>query len=175
MKKYLPHALFLLLLGAYAWGSAIKVWSSGEILRAGDLNSNFAHLHNTKVGDGVLLVDADISGSAAITHSKLATPALLPKAMVLVSNGGGNCNSNPCTIVKQVNVTSVTWSGTGDYAVNFTAALASSNVISSVVNARGSAAFCVTVENLATQLFVKCYDAAGAPVDARFSLVVYSF
>lgn len=77
MKKY----LWLLLIPAVAVASSIKTWSSAETIRASDLNSNFSHLHsNLGHGHGTIITNADVSATAAIAHTKMATPALLPKA-----------------------------------------------------------------------------------------------
>lgn len=77
MKKY----LWLLLIPAVAAASTIKTWSGGETVRATDLNANFSHLHsNLGHGHGAVITNSDVSASAAIAHTKLATPTLVPKA-----------------------------------------------------------------------------------------------
>ncbi len=108
-----------------AGATAIKTWGA-EVLRYTDLNSNFAHLHDTMVGGhGARLVNADVSASAAIAHSKLATPALVPKVWgtVGITGGAGTaaCGASPCTVTATSGVTSVTRSSAGVYVVNFTA------------------------------------------------------
>lgn len=73
----------------------IKVWQSGEIITATDINANFQHIHNTMVGShGARLKNSDVSTTAAISHSKLAQPALLPKAVGAQVNA---CTASPCT------------------------------------------------------------------------------
>lgn len=79
-----------------ATAGSIKVWSNGETVKASDLNSNFSHVHT---GVDAPIVNADISASAAIAHSKLATPGLIPKAWARV----GSCSTldggpQPCTV-----------------------------------------------------------------------------
>lgn len=114
--KHLPTILALLLTATMAIAGTIKTWSSGETLRSADLNSNFSHIHTTMVGGhGARLVNADVSASAAIDHSKMATPALFPKAWAAISSA--SCTSTPCTINASSGVTSITRSATGTYSV----------------------------------------------------------
>lgn len=113
MNKALKIAAFWAVLGGVAWAS-LKVWSTGEIIRSTDLNANFSELNTTKVGGTVKLTNSDVSTSAAIAHSKLATPALLPKAFAAVNS---TCNSSPCTLTSSSKVTTITRSGDGAYAV----------------------------------------------------------
>lgn len=78
-----------------ALAGPIKTWQAGEVITASDLNANFQHIHNRMVGGhGARLVNADVSASAAIAHSKMATPALLPKAMGGVVTA---CSVGPCS------------------------------------------------------------------------------
>ncbi len=94
MKKHLP-IIVVAIIAAIAYAGPIKTWSSGETITAGDLNANFAHIHNTMVGShGARLVNTDVSASANIAHSKLANPAVLPKAMGGVVTA---CSSGPCS------------------------------------------------------------------------------
>ncbi len=58
-------------------------WSSGNTLTAANLNDTISHLHNTFSAG---IVDAHVSTAAAISHSKLATPALVPKAVLSISS-----------------------------------------------------------------------------------------
>lgn len=117
-------AALALFFGGTAVASTIKVWSTGETLKASDLNSNFAHIHNAMVGGhGARLVNGDVSATAAIAHSKLATPALVPKAWGVVGLGGACLGAaaagTACTVNASSQVTSVTSSGTdGLYRVN---------------------------------------------------------
>lgn len=91
--KTLIAALFI---SIPVFAGSIKVWSTGEVLTSGDLNDNFSHVHTAlRGGSHTAILDADISGSAAITHSKLASPTLVPKAWAYV---GGPCAiSTTCT------------------------------------------------------------------------------
>jgi hypothetical protein len=90
MTKWKYAVLPALVVAAVALAGPIKVWSSGEILSAADINANFSHIHSLMVGGhGARLVDADVSATANIVHSKLATPVLIPKAVAATSN---DCN-----------------------------------------------------------------------------------
>lgn len=128
MKRwYIGAALFI---ATVALAGPIKVWVAGETITASDINANFAHIHNLMVGShGARLVNADVSASAAIAHSKLATPALLPKAIgarVLPCDGGTctwNVNSGfTSTFVRtfagQYTLTLVAARPVGDYIAN---------------------------------------------------------
>lgn len=176
MKKYLPHVLFIALIATYAWASSIKVWSSGEVLRSADLNSNFAHIHNTKVGDGVLLVNSDVSGTAAISHSKLATPALIPKVWVKFGGGGAAaCTASPCTVLDSSGVSGVTRTAQGQYLVTISSARADTNyaTLATMNGGGGTAITCVSGAVSTTTMTVICYDAAGATQDSIATLVLF--
>lgn len=174
MKKYIPHALFLLLVAGVAFGGAIKTWATGEVLRAADLNSNFAHIHNTMVGGhGARLVDSDVSASAAISHSKLATPMLVPRAMGTVETAGGNsCTASPCAVIESTGITSVTRSGAGVYSVTIPAR-ADADFVVLITPARSQDRVCSFVSNTTSNFGVNCFDTAGAAADARFNIVLF--
>lgn len=111
-------------LGSKAQAGAIKTWSA-EVLTHSDLNSNFAHIHNTMVGGhGARLVDADVSTSAAITHSKLASPILLPKAVAWTQTV---CTTGTCASVTASGIASVAHTGTGQYIATFSSARSNTN------------------------------------------------
>ncbi len=142
MKKfYVIWAVFLaLVITGVVNASAIKTWTT-ETLRYSDLNSNFEHIHNTMVGGhGARLVNSDVSASAAIAHSKLATPALVPKLFAFTSNSAA-CAADPCSVAVTSGITSINWVSTGIYTVNFAArananyaVFASSNTANIVCN-----------------------------------------
>lgn len=126
MKTWIKTLTFVLALsGAVAIAGAIKTWGSGEVLTSSDLNATFAHIHNTMVGGhGARMVDADVSASAAITHSKMATPALLPKAWAMV---GSACVATPCTILAGSGISGITRSSAGSYVITWSVARADAN------------------------------------------------
>lgn len=87
IKRFGVSILLSLLVAACAFAGNIKVWVSHEGLTSADLNANFAYIINHMVGgQGARLVDADVNASAAIKHSKLQYPGLVPKAWAKVAN-----------------------------------------------------------------------------------------
>ncbi len=85
-RTWIPFAVTVALLVGAAIAGPIKVWSSGDVVLSTDLNANFQHIHDTMVGaHGARLVNGDISGAAAISHTKMATPALIPKSFAIIS------------------------------------------------------------------------------------------
>src|SRR3990167_4139156 len=134
MKKLLAVAVLTVLVGVpiagIAYASTLKTWTTHEALTSTDLNSNFAHIHTTMVGGhGARLTNSDVSSSAAIAHTKMATPGLLPKAWVMTGSGctGDGGSSQPCTISKQWPTgffSGVTYTPTGEFRFTFTYARA---------------------------------------------------
>lgn len=138
MKRKLAVAA-ILLIAMVAMAGPIKTWSSGEVITASDLNANFQHIHNLMVGGhGARLVNADVNASAAIAHSKLATPTLIPKAVggVILPCDGGTCTF----AVSQGFASTFTRGSVGQYAVTFsvtranTAYIPMANVVGDAVN-----------------------------------------
>ncbi len=86
-------AVVLTILAAYGLAGPIKTWSNGERLTAADLNSNFTHIHNEMVGgEGARLVDADVSGSANISYTKIQNGTNLPRAWAAARG----CDASAC-------------------------------------------------------------------------------
>ena len=153
--------------------SAIKVWTA-ETLRYSDLNANFAHIHNTMVGGhGARLVDSDVASGASIAHSKLATPALLPRMWALVST---TCTTSPCTIAASSGpLTSITRGATGEYVVTMSTARANTTYMFQV-NALvpASIIFCrPALVNSTTVFHISCFDSAFAAADSAFNVVMF--
>lgn len=119
MNKWKFAVLAAMFAGYAAVAGPIKVWSSGEILTAGDINANFSHIHNLMVGGhGARLVNADVSTTAGIALSKLATPTLIPKAAAGIST---DCNAiGACTTDYNVGFSAIAaLSTTGSYKYTF--------------------------------------------------------
>lgn len=178
MKRWLPTILaFVVVTGAAVAGS-IKSWTN-EVLTAADLNANFSHIHGSMVGGhGARLVNADVSASAAIAHSKLATPALVPKAFAFVTI---SCSSSPCSVISSSKIDAITRTGTGVYEVDLGYTPANINFAPFVQAVGSNENFCtVTAINHAAAPHVtfKCYRAdvggaaTGGAVDTGFSLLV---
>lgn len=178
MTKHKKGILAAVLLAAVASAGSIKVWTTGEYITAATINANFAHIHNLMVGGhGPRLVNADVSGSAAISHSKLATPALLPKAWVTVSTV---CSSGTCTMADNSGIASVAYVGVtdggtdvGDYSATFVTPRANANYAVIVSGVLGSGdLFCSNTGRNAGNFLISCYNAAGAPTNGGFSAIV---
>lgn len=172
MKKTIAIVLLttLVIWTGVALGSTIKSWSSGDVVRAADLNANFTHIHNTMVGGhGARLVNADVSASAAIAHSKMATPALLPKAWAFIAS----CNTSiTCTQTVGTGVTSVTSNATaGQYVITWATPRANANYIV-VITSNTASTFCVTNTYTTTTAAVECLDDADAPHIAGFGFIL---
>ena len=177
MKKVIEYTAVVLLSAAIlsvplAYAGTIKTWINSDTLYASDLNSNFNHIHNTMVGGhGARLVDADVNASAAISHSKMATPALLPKAWAWVS---ATCSSSPCTIGASSKIASITRASTGVYVVNFSyeAHDTSYGVWLTTENPSGNVTICSSEGRTTTSVNVFCDDDLDALTDTSFSILI---
>jgi len=172
--------LTLLFAAPWAIAAGLKTWSNSEVMLPTDINSNFSHIHNTMVGaHGARLVNADVSASALISHTKLATPGLLPKAWM--SNGiGPACTTSPCSIAQQWPAgffSSVTRPDAGYYAVNIASARANAAYFPLMddtgpgdvdVNCR------VQAGNTTSLFYVQCIKEGSAdPTDSTFSILFF--
>lgn len=181
MRKTIAAAVLAFLVATIgaALADSIRSFASGEAISANGLNSNFAHIHNTMVGGhGARLVNADVSASAAIAHTKLATPALVPKAWAITQDA---CSASPCTVAASAGfISGINFSSTGVYYVLFSSArpnLYYSAVVSPV--AVSNPAICNTDPFVdAGTVVVKCYTATTgaastvALTNSQFSIVV---
>lgn len=118
MKRYAPIILATLVLAAGVYASAIKTWSTGETITSSALNTALSHIHTAAEAT---VTNASISGGAAISHSKLATPALVPKAWATshtVCVGAGAADSVTCSLTAGSAVTSIKNNATtGQYRI----------------------------------------------------------
>ena len=180
-------AAFFNLVGVLTYGIAQAhtgsptpvTWTAGQRLTVDDLNNTIAHIHNT-LSAGI--VNANISTSAAIAHSKLATPALVPKAWTIVTANcdGAAAAGTDCTFVGS-QVTAVSAQGAGgvycvdlaftpsaSFSAQVTSHLAAQNCIMTDRNAGGGACGADTYN-----MYVRCYDYAGAAANnSQFSVLV---
>lgn len=171
LKQYLAALLAVALVATPALSGSIKVWSNGEYITATDLNAALAHLHaNLGHGHGAIIVNSDVSASAGIAHTKMATPALLPKLWSTM--GAAACGASPCTLTDWSVITSVTRSGAGVYVANFTARANASYAV--FVTSNTNAVDCYVGTRTTTTAAVSCFDSAtgAVPTDASFSLVL---
>lgn len=169
MNKYKIGLLASALVAFLASAASLKTWTVGETVTYSDLNANFSHIHTTMVGGhGPRLVNADVSSSAAISHSKLATPSLLPKVWGQVTCSG------TCTATETSGVTSVTYTSAGVYVVNF-AARTDANfavVVNSTTSASADAA-CHGWPASTSTAAIRCITAStGAALESNFAIII---
>lgn len=171
MKRY---AFLLLLIPALALSGAIKVWAPGDTLNINDLNSALSHIHSTMVGGhGARLKNADVSPVAAISHSKLATPGLVPKNITQVGvTPATACAASPCTFstLSGFALTSITWAGPATYTVTFPARANANYIVH--LNASTGGTYCTAGTFTTTTFAVVCYNAAGAATASAFQFTI---
>ncbi len=165
MKQFTGFIAGVLIVSFISLAGSIKTWSN-EVLRYSDLNSNFTHVHNAAEE---LVTDAKVSASAAISHAKLATPALIPKAWVSMS---ATCGSSPCTVTSSTNVSGVTRSGTGAYTATLSYTAANDAYLVLITPGWVAARHCVLATRTTTTFGVNCYNDAGAAADSGFEALV---
>jgi hypothetical protein len=151
--------------------SPIHVFNSGDALTSADINANFSHIHGTMVGGhGPKLMNSDVNASAAIAHTKLATPGLLPK---LWWSGGTACTVSPCTAVDSVGVGAVTRASAGSYTVNFSVTRIDNNYGIWITTLSSGLINCVATTRSAAFIVVGCTTVTtGVATDSSFSVLV---
>lgn len=175
MKRFWLWGLPVFAAVGVASAGAIHTWAPGDVLLSSDLNSTLQHIHNTMVGGGHnQIVNSDISSSAAISHSKLATPALVPKAHGLVTQ----CTSTPCTVSEGTGITSVTRSSAGDYQVILSYGpqdAAYSMLLTPAFPVGGTVSVACSVVTSGTPFTtfdIHCEDDTGTDIDTGFSILI---
>lgn len=184
MKHTKPYLLFvcaILVATCPAWSQTLYSWGSDEVVVNTDLNGNFTALKTGKVGSGVTLTNSDIASNAAIAHSKMATPALLPKAWATVTANcdGGAAAGTDCTVGDSSNIPSANGveatAAAGVYRVNLSYTPANAN-FAVLVTAHTSGVYCNadTRATAAPHFVVRCWDGAvpGASNNVQFSVLV---
>lgn len=179
MKRHAPTILAVLVAAAFTMAGPIHTWTTGEVITSSDLNANFSHIHNTMVGGhGPRLMNSDVSSGAAISHSKLATPALIPKVWAQV-----DCTtvSNTCSLTSGSGVSSVTWNSAGSTTITFSAARANVNygtLITAYSSSSSSFVSCYDSSHLTTQMSTMCSRSnpdggvTDAPVNSNFTVLL---
>ncbi|UOF79738.1 hypothetical protein [Caudoviricetes sp.] len=170
-KRNILYGLLALLLAVNAFGGSVKTWSAGEFITANDLNAALTHLHtNLGHGHGAVIINSDVSASAGIAHSKLATPALVPKAFGFIS-----CSPSVCSSDEVYGIASTAYTSAGVYVVTLSAVRANTSftvLVSSVSTASADVAchgWVLTTNTLA----IRCITAStGAAVDSNFNIIV---
>ena len=163
----------LLVAAALFMAGPVKVWDSGESITSADLNATISHLHaNLGHGHGPVIVNADVATSAAISHSKLATPALVPKAWASITTACATPAT--CTLVDSSVATGVVGTANpGEYTVSFpTRGDANYGTVVNAFSATADVA-CHTSAQAATTATVICITpSTGAAVDAAFTFML---
>ena len=159
---------------AHTGSPTMPTFSGGQVLTHTQVNDAFAHLHNTLTGG---ITNSHISSSAAIAHTKLLMPALVPKAwaVVIPACAGGAAAGTLCTVASSSQVTSITAHGTtGVYRVNLAYTPPSANFATIVTNHTGGGIFCTTdtMATVAPHFRVNCLRHDNVAVDATFSVIV---
>jgi len=179
MKKWLPVAVAILISSTLVLAGTIKVWGSGDLLTSTDLNANFAHIHNTMVGGhGSRLINADVHPLAAIAHSKMATPTLIPKMVVGIGTPSPStvCSVNgTCAQFMAAGLpVTVTRTAAGVYGVTWTVVRPNQTYLPLVnmVFAAGPG-YCGAQAPLAAGFTVQCKDTTGTSQDAVVAVSVY--
>lgn len=173
MKKLAVFAI--LFVAGLALSGPIHSWATGEYITAADLNANMTHLHNNLGhGHGPVIVNADVSTNAAIAHSKLATPGLVPKAWAVMTVA---CTSGTCALADSQVVSSITWTATGTYNVNFPAR-GTGNYMA-IVSSHVNNAVCAVTVRATTYSTVYCINpligadaGTGAPLDTGLNFLL---
>ncbi len=158
-SRFLARLMIILMLGlpALALAGVIKVWASGDRLTSADLNANFAYIINHMVGgQGAKLVDADVSSTAAIAHSKLQYPKLLPKLWATVS---------ACNCAAAADTVTCTYTGTGVLYIKSSGVANGQCKIypSYTINNTNMAVFLTGADSSANMLGIFKSASAGAP------------
>lgn len=171
MKRNLSLLAVALMLALSADGSSIKNWVNGEGVSPGDLNANFNHVHTAAEA---LVTNAKVSASAAISHSKLATPSLLPRAWARMAD----CTATgSCTLTVDVGFSSATRSATaGEYTFVLDSARPDTTymVMVSVEDSADARACRLTSITNTTTFVVNCHDLATPTAgNAGVSVVLY--
>lgn len=154
------------LASAHTGTPALPTFSSGQTLTYTDLNNAFAHLHNTFTAG---IKDEHIKIDAAIQHTKLLSPGLIPKAWALAT---ASCTTATCTLAASQRVSSVTRSAAGTYTVTlaYTAADTTYGLV-------GTPLFTGFIEfdppASTTTIRFGTYNTAGVATDNGFMVVIY--
>ncbi len=175
MKKY--AAVFLLVTVAVtAYATGLKTWTTRETVSATDLNANFAYVDSRAGHTGAAaIVNADISASAAIATSKLATPTLMPKAWATSYDGLAPRDSDGlCTIVGS-KVTSITRHTQGIYDVVLAYTPVNDKfaiLVTCYTNGQKLYGSHSAISLSPPQFAIICYNEGGAAEDTHVSFII---
>lgn len=164
------------LFGAVALSATIRTFTVGDVIQPSDLNANFTHIHNTMVGGhGGRLVDADVNSAAAIAHSKMATPGVLPKSTFIIGSGITPCSAGTCTVTGTAGITpsSVVYNSAGNYTVTIPARANAVYSVQLTSQYCASACTCSLQTGVSTTAFtVQCYNMSAAATNAVVGVTI---
>ncbi len=156
---------------AHSETPSMVTWTVGQKLTYTDLNDAFSHVHNTLSGG---LSNTNLSSSAAIAHSKMATPGVLPKSFLYV---GTPCTVNGvCAETVDQGATSVTTrTATGTYDIIWSS-VRTNAAYGLLVVGHGVGNFICSQQDTANVagFRVNCFTAdTGVAADAPFTVVMF--
>jgi hypothetical protein len=164
-------ALFAPSAHAHSGTGTFATFSTGETISASKLNGNFTHIHNTFTGG---ITNTHLSSSAAISHSKLAQPTLVAKAVGKVTVSCDGALGTACTINSIANVTSIVGAGTaGVYNVTLNHT-PTATTFGAIVTSHVSDVNCQITgfSTAAPHFVVRCYN-GGATTNSFFTILAF--
>lgn len=154
----------------YAGSPAYHHWAIGEIVTAADLNNTFDHVHNTFSAN---IADAHISPTAAISHSKMKFPAVLPKGFYMTTDP---CSSSPCTLLinSGATVTTITRASAGNYTATLAGTRSNATYSGLITPQNGGTTkvFCSFVALSVTQFQIVCFNDTGTATDTGLTIAL---
>lgn len=147
---------------------SLKIWSPGETIRAADLNTNFAALNAYTAN----ITDDRIAVNAQISHSKMKTPSLIPKAWAFLS---ATCTSGNCAIAESYGISSITRSSAGVYTVNLSYGPSDGDFatfVTAKLPTTTNEVFCQVTSQDSPLVVVECSDDTGVATDTAFSVMI---
>lgn len=166
-KLKIVAVVIISLIAGVAFATLPHTFSSGNTLTASKLMDDLNHLESgLRGGTHTAIVNADISGSAGIAHSKLATPTLVPKAWAYISDAIPSIGEGS-------GVSAVARPGVGNYNITLSANPANT-VFAVIVTPMTSASLMCTAHTFAVaapHFQISCQDdtSAATSVDLMFT------
>jgi len=171
---------------AHSGSPSPTTWSNGSTLTAAALNDTISHIHNIFNGG---IVDAHVSASAAIAHSKLATPALVAKAVLSTTTAcdGSQAAGTDCTtdVAHSKFLASSAGAGNGNSALEaagtagtyfLTLGYTPTNANYTVLVSSGTTSVWCSVTGRATaapHIGITCESDASSPTNTNLNIVVF--
>lgn len=180
MKKLGPIIAAVLFVAGVSGATAIQRWKVGEVLRYQDLNANFAHIHDTMIGNNHgFLYNNDISDTAGISQSKFAgASAAWPLAKFSSKGVVADCIIGDfCQVSRLTGLDFVTvkHDATGAYTVKLFPNRTSTQYFPIVVSTVVQNALCEVNLTGVSSFSVDCVTTAtGVDIDSSFDVIILS-